>query len=132
MDRHSPKIQLCSKKATISSQQIYIYIIYEMIKISVVFVATINTTFGNCSEIPILLNIFGEFSYEYECTETIFSARKPHLDATYVVVKWCTMALTVKTKRAWAGLKLANIYVNHVMKSSKKIEMFGSNSKPDL
>jgi len=39
---------------------------------------TINTTFGNFSETPILQNIFGEFSNEYEYTEkNIFRKKNP-------------------------------------------------------
>ena len=40
--------------------------------------ATVNTTFGNFSETPLLLKIFGDFGNEYEYTENdIFRKKNP-------------------------------------------------------
>ena len=39
---------------------------YKVIIVFVIFVVIINTTFSNCSDIPILLKISGEFVNEYE------------------------------------------------------------------
>ena len=39
---------------------------------------TVNTTFGNFSETPLLLKIFGDFGNEYEYTENdIFRKKNP-------------------------------------------------------
>ena len=95
-------------------------------------IATINTNFYSFSEIPILGVVFSGFVDEYEyTTNNIFHKKNPP-SCPKCDKKWYTMVLTCTLKRVWTELKSVNINVNHAVKTSKKIEVFGKNLKPYL
>ena len=90
---------------------------------------SVISTFGNFSETPILLKIFGEFGNEYEYTENEIFRKKNPPRCPICGRKMVHNGFNSYTKKGMGRIKIGKYICKPC---DEKIEVFGSNSKPYL